>query len=167
LRWPATTRPGGYRRIHGELGGLGHKVAPSTVWKILKDAGIDPAPQRSGQSWQAFLEAQAKTILAADFFHADTVLLRRLYVLFFIEHGTRRVHLIGVTAHPTGEWATQQARNLLMNLEDHANDFKFLIRDRDAKFTGAFDAVLAAAGIQMIRAPVSLFHPGRSGSVTV
>ncbi len=144
----------GYRRIHGEMVGLGHKLAPSTVWRILKDAGIAPAPARSGQAWRAFLEAQAKTILAVDFFHVDTVLLRRLYVLFLIEHGTRRVHLIGVTAHPTGEWVTQQARNLLMNLEDHADSFKFLIRDRDAKFTAASGAVLAAAGIRIIRTPV-------------
>ena len=107
----------GYRRIHGELTGLGYKVAPSTVWQILKDAGIDPAPRRAGQTWRAFLAGQAKTILAADFFHVDTVFLRRLYVLFFIEHGTRRVHLAGITAHPTGAWVTQQARNLLMNLE--------------------------------------------------
>jgi len=83
------------------------------VWKILKDAGIDPAPSRAGQTWRAFLAAQAKTILAADFLHVDTVFLRRLYVLFFIEHGTRRVHLAGITAHPTGAWVTQQARNLL------------------------------------------------------
>jgi putative transposase len=151
----ARDNPGwGYQRIHGELAGLGYKLAPSTVWQILKDAGIDPATARSGQSWRAFLEAQAKTILAADFFHVDTVLLRRLYVLFFIEHGTRRVHLAGITAHPTGEWAAQQARNLLMNLDDHADAFKFLIRDRDAKFTAAYDAVLAAAGVRIIKTPV-------------
>jgi putative transposase len=88
----------GYRRIHGELTGLGCKVAPSTVWKILKDAGIDPAPRRAAQTWRAFLASQAKTILATDFFHVDTVFLRRLYVLFFIEHRTRRVHLAGITA---------------------------------------------------------------------
>jgi transposase len=144
----ARNNPGwGYRRIHGELAGLGHKLAASIVWRILKDAGIDPAPTRSGQSWRAFLDAQAKTILAVDFFHVDTVFLHRLYALYFIEHGTRRVHLAGITAHPTGEWVTQQARNLLMNLDGHADSFRFLVRDRDAKFTDAFDAVLTAAGI--------------------
>jgi putative transposase len=151
----ARDNPGwGYRRIHGELAGLGYKLAPSTVWQVLKDAGIDPAPRRSGQTWRAFLEAQAKTILATDFFHADTVFLRRLYVLFFIEHGTRRVHLAGITAHPAGEWVARQARNLLMNLGDHADGVKFLIRDRDARFTAAFDAVFAAAGARIIKAPV-------------
>jgi transposase len=151
----ARDNPGwGYRRIHGELAGLGYKLAPSTVWQILKDAGIDPAPRRSGQTWRAFLETQAKTILAADFYHVDTVFLRRLYVLFFIEHGTRRVHLAGITAHPTGEWVAQQARNLLMNLDDQAGALKFLIRDRDAKFTATFDAVFTAAAVRIIRTPV-------------
>jgi hypothetical protein len=120
------------------------KLAPSTVWQILKDAGIDPAPRRSGQTWRAFLEAQVKTILAVDFFHVDTVFCAGC-TLFFIEHGTRRVHLAGITGHPAGEWVAQQARNLLMDLDDQADGLKFLIRDRDAKFTGAFDAALAAA----------------------
>jgi putative transposase len=142
----ARDNPGwGYRRIHGELADLGHKLAPSTVWQVLQDAGIDPAPRRSGQAWRAFLEAQAKTIVATDFFHVDTVLLRRRYVLFFIEHGTRRVHLVGITAHPTGEWVTQQARNLLMSLGDHADGVKSLLRDRDAKFTAPPDAARSPA----------------------
>jgi putative transposase len=159
----ARDNPGwGCRRIHGELAGLGCKLAPSTVWQILKDAGIDPVPAPSGQTWRAFLEVQAKSILAAGFFHVDTVFLRRLYVLFFIEHGTWRVHLAAITAHPTGEWVTQQARNLLMNLEERAAGSKFLIRDRDAKFTAAFDAAFAAAGVRTIKTPVRA--PGRTQS---
>ena len=142
------------RCIHGELTGLGHKLAPSTVLRILKDAGIDPAPQRSGQTWRAFLETQAKTILAVDFFHVDTVFLRRLHVLFFIEHGTRRVHVTGITAHPSGEWVAQQARNLLMNLDGHAANIKSLILDRDTKFTAALDAVFTAIGVRIIKTPV-------------
>ena len=151
----ARDNPGwGYRRIHGELTGLGHTIAASTVWQILNDAGIDPTPERSGKTWRAFLDAQAKTILAVDFFHVDTVFLRRLYVLFFVEHDRRKVHLAGITAHPTGEWVTQQARNLLMALEDRADGFNFVIRDRDAKFTAAFDAIFTPIGVRMIRTPV-------------
>ena len=104
----------GYRRIHGELTKLGVSVAPSTIWEILHAAGIDPAPRRVAPTWRQFLTAQATGILAVDFLHVDTVFLKRLYVLVFIEHGSRQMHLGGVTAHPTGEWATQQARNLAM-----------------------------------------------------
>src|SRR5437763_8842240 len=113
----------GYRRIHGELVGLGYTVAASTVWTVLKPgAGLDPAPRRSGPTWKQFLATQAKGILAVDFFHVDTVLLRRLYVLFFVEHDRRRVHLAGVTAHPTAEWVVQQARNLLMKLDERVDN---------------------------------------------
>ena len=144
----------GYRRIQGELIGLGHPIAASTVWTILKKAGLDPALRRSGPTWRQFLAAQAHAILAVDFAHVDTIFLRRLYVLVVIEHGRRRVHLAGITAHPTGAWVTQQARNLLMNLGDRAEQFRFLIRDRDSKSTPAFDAVFTGADIRIIRTPV-------------
>src|SRR2546421_8098229 len=116
----------GYRRIHGELTKLGLAVAPSTVWEILHAAGIDPAPRRSGPTWRQFLHAQAAGIRAVDFLHVDTVLLKRLYVLVFIEHGTRRMHLGGVTAHPTAEWTVQQARNLALTLDELFGAIKFL-----------------------------------------
>jgi hypothetical protein len=126
-------------------------VAASTVWKILHTAGIDPAPQRAGVTWRQFLTTQAKTIIACDFFTVDTVFLKRIYVLFFLEIATRQVHVAGVTAHPTGPWVTQQARNLLMDLDHHADQLRFLLRDRDTKFTAAFDTVFTAANIQVIR----------------
>jgi putative transposase len=146
----------GYRRIHGELTKLGVTVAPSTVWEILHTAGIDPAPRRSGPAWRQFLTAQAAGILAVDFVHVDTVLLRRLYVLVFIEHGTRRMHLGGVTANPTGDWAMQQARNLAMKLDARFEDIKFLIRDRGSNFTASFDAVFEACGIRILRTAVQV-----------
>jgi putative transposase len=143
-----------YRRIQGELAGLGYPMAPSTVWSILKRAGVDPAPRRNGPTWRQFLTAPAHGILATDFFCVDTLLGHRLYVLFVVEHATRRVHLLGITANPTAAWITQQARNLLMHLGDRAAAFAFLIRDRDSKFTDTFDAVFASEGIRILRTPV-------------
>jgi len=144
----------GHRRIQGELAKLGVTVAPSTVWEILRAAGIDPAPRRSGPTWRQFLHAQAAGILAVDFLHADTVLLKRLYVLVFIEHGSRRMHLGGVTAHPTGDWTVQQARNLALDLGERFGDFQFLIRDRGSNFTASFDAVFQATGTTILRTAV-------------
>ena len=146
--------PWGHRRIHGELTKLGIAVAPSTVWEILRAAGIDPAPRRTGPTWRQFLAAQAAGILAVDFLHADTVLLRRLYVLVFIEHGTRQMHLGGVTEHPTGKWTVQQARNLAMSLGEGFEDIKFLLRDHGPDFTPPFDAVFQAAGTTILRTAV-------------
>jgi putative transposase len=144
----------GYRRVHGELAGLGIRLAPSSVWAILRRRGVDPAPRRSGPSWTEFVRAQAKGIVACDFFTVDTVVLRRLYVLFLIDLDTRLVRLAGVTAKPAAAWVTQQARNLCEELSQRATAAKFLIRDRDAKFTSSFDAVFAADDIRIIKIPV-------------
>jgi len=141
----------GYRRVHGELSGLGHRIAPSTVWAILKRHGVDPAPRRTGPTWTQFLVAQAKGIVACDTFVIDTVMLRQLHVLFFIEHGTRRVHLAGVTSNLTGNWCTQAARNLAMRVD--LDRFRFLIRDRAPTFIDRFDTVFRTNGIDVIRSP--------------
>ena len=144
----------GYRRIHGELSVLGIDLAPASVWNILQRHGLDPSPDRTGPTWSEFLRAQATTMLACDFFTVDTVLLRRLYVLFFIELDTRKVFVTGVTAHPTGAWVVQQARNLSFELAQRARPVKFLIRDRDTKFTASFDEVFRSEGIRIIRTPI-------------
>jgi putative transposase len=143
-----------HRRIQGELAKLGVTVAPSTICEILRAAGVDPAPRRSGPTWRQLLHAQATGILAVDFLHVDTVLLKRVYVLVFIEHGTRRMHLGGVTASPTGEWTVQQARNLALSLGGRFEGIKFLIRDRGPNFTASFDAVFQAAGTRILRTAV-------------
>jgi putative transposase len=144
----------GYRRIQGELLGLGIKLAASTVWRILKEAGIEPAPRRLEQSWAEFLRQQAASILECDFLTVDTLFLKRFYVLFFIELATRRIHLAGITTNPDGRWVTQQARNLLMQLDDEEVRPRYLVRDRDSKFTRDFDEVFRAEGIRVIKAPV-------------
>jgi putative transposase len=144
----------GYRRIHGELAGLGIVTAPSTVWEILTKAGIAPAPRRAGPTWAQFLHSQAQAILVTDFFTVDLLDGTSAYVLAVIEHATRRIRILGVTAHPNDAWVTQMARNLLMDLEEHVGSIKFLLRDRDTKFSTAFDAVFTAADIRILRSPI-------------
>ena len=154
LRLARENESWGYRRIHGELAGLGITVAPSTVWRILKSAGIEPAPRRNGSGWAEFLRSQARGILALDFFTADLLNGAKVYVLAVIEHGTRRIRVLGATEHPAQSWVVQQARNLLMDLGDTGTRMKFVLHDRDASFTATFDAVFQAAGVRVIRSAV-------------
>jgi putative transposase len=146
----------GYRRIHGELLVLGIKVSASTVWEILQHAGIDPAPERTSASWASFLRSQAGALLACDFFETVTLTGARLHVLAVIEHATRRIRILGATPHPTASWVAQTARNLVMDLEDAGSRARFLIRDRDGKFPGLFDAILADAGVEVVLSGVQM-----------
>ncbi len=142
----------GYRRIHGELVGLGHKIAQTTVWQILKDNNIDPAPRRSEVTWTEFLRSQAA--VACDFFTVDTATLRRYYILFFIHVETRQVIFAGLTANPTGAWTTQAARNLFLRHDDRLEGARALVRDRGSQFVDAFDEIFRTEGFKVLRTPV-------------
>ncbi len=146
----------GYRRLHGELLVLGVKVAASTVWEILQEAGIDPASERSASTWANFLRSQADALLACDFFETVTLSGARMYVLAVIEHASRRIRVLGATAHPTSSWVAQTAKTLAMDLEDAGCRARYMIRDRDGKFSDLFDAILADAGIEVVLGAVQM-----------
>ena len=146
----------GYQRIQGELLRLGVQISAIAIRTTLRRHRLDPAPRPASTTWRAFLRQQAAGILACDFFTVDTIWLRRLYVLFFIELDTRRVHLAGVTATPTGGWVIQQARNVLLALEEQGRHVRFLLRDRDAKFCRSFDDVFRAEGAEIVLTPVQV-----------
>ncbi|MER7792898.1 integrase [Streptomyces sp. NPDC097640] len=148
----------GYRRIHGELAALGIKVAASTVWEILREYGIPPAPGRQNTTWTEFLRGQAKALLACDLFGVRTLTGARLHVFAVIEHATRRIRILGATAHPTAEWIVQLGRNLLMDLEDADSKAKFIIRDRDSKFTAAFDALMTDADLKVVTTGIRMLR---------
>ena len=148
----------GYLRIKGDCQKLGLRVSATSVKKVLLAAGLDPAPRRDGPSWSEFLRSQADGILACDFFTVETIWLRTLYVLFFIEIGSRRLHVTSATANPTGAFVTQQARNLCFTLDERDEPALFLIHDRDSKFSGSLDEVFCSEGIRIIRTPVRSPH---------
>lgn len=143
----------GHRRIVGELQKLGLSVSETSVRNLLRGAGLGPAPRRSGPTWRAFIRQQAASMIATDFFTVETVTLRRIYVLFFIELETRRVHLAGCTSRPHGTWTVQQARNFAFDLAERPKPIRFLLHDRDTKFSAAFDEVFRTAGAATIKTP--------------